>query len=1047
MTDIANLGIRIDSGDAKAAVDNLDKLTDAGKSAEGAAKRTGDAWSRAAQAIQGDTSQVVTLLKQLNNTQTAALTAMNNYVQSLAKASTASASVATNTTAAASAIGNTTTSTKSASDAIDDYIKKLETLNKSQLSASTSAKLYELATKGASAAQLNSAKSALDVQSAKQSSTAIDQQVQKLQDLVAVQGKSSREAELYRLTQAGASAEQLKAADSALRMGEAYKKASSATQTVINGLKAIALAAAAAVTAGLVIAHNAIEQAGKFKDLADQTGATAEEIAGLQQVSAKSGKSLDDVAAFSVKLTAALSKTDDESKRVGKGLAAIGLSFDDFKKKSPVEQLDAIAVALDKFKDGPGKAAALDAIAKGGAQLIPFLNDLAAAQDRQARLTDAQITVLDEYGKKQDETKDKIVALAQVVLAESIPALTTFTDYLIKSATEAAGLDSTSTKLGSNTGIRDFAQQSAVALVSLVERMETVVDALGTVGRAAQLAGTQARISFEIVNLLNPARGGRGLDGVKQAYTENQEALGKLSQSFQATIDKAKGGESKKLRELFDQQNRVGADPEIARLQARSRAAAEKPTIDTSNLSTDKTPKGKKDTSASQEAKAQLAADLDAIKNAQEKITNENSNAEKIIEAQRAAGLKDEQTYYAEKKRLLELSNAAQQDGMQQEIARLQQEQLTGKDAIENSKKIADAQAKLDKARANGTTAVQVLSIQEESAYNKVKVALLAARQAAEDYFDTVNRGYDREVAAIGGGDKNRSFQTAITQIEQKYQDQRRDLQNQRSQAELQSGGTLTAQAKKSFDDQLAIINEFQQKAVSSYTEYYAKLETKQKDFTLGAQEALANYYDESQNVFKQTQEAVTNSFKGMEDALVDFVTTGKLDFKSLIDSILKDIARIVIKQQITGPLANLLNDALGGKKSGSGDALDSLLSSNNAFGTGSGGSTGSLFSSLLSVFTGSGRAIGGPVSAGGLYPVNEKGTPEVLTTGGRQYLMMGSQGGSVSPSGNGGGGTVIQYLTVGDVPTLSVVRREMARTQQRSAAALQRSRAYGGAE
>jgi hypothetical protein len=52
-------------------------------------------------------------------------------------------------------------------------------------------------------------------------------------------------------------------------------------------------------------------------------------------------------------------------------------------------------------------------------------------------------------------------------------------------------------------------------------------------------------------------------------------------------------------------------------------------------------------------------------------------------------------------------------------------------------------------------------------------------------------------------------------------------------------------------------------------------------------------------------------------------------------------------------------------------------------------------------------RASGGPVSAGQLYQVNERG-PELLDVAGKQYLMMGAQGGSVTPNnqlGIGGGG------------------------------------------
>lgn len=45
------------------------------------------------------------------------------------------------------------------------------------------------------------------------------------------------------------------------------------------------------------------------------------------------------------------------------------------------------------------------------------------------------------------------------------------------------------------------------------------------------------------------------------------------------------------------------------------------------------------------------------------------------------------------------------------------------------------------------------------------------------------------------------------------------------------------------------------------------------------------------------------------------------------------------------------------------------------------------------------GRADGGPVSRGGLYQVNERG-PELLSIGDKSYLMMGGQGGHITPNG-----------------------------------------------
>jgi lambda family phage tail tape measure protein len=64
---------------------------------------------------------------------------------------------------------------------------------------------------------------------------------------------------------------------------------------------------------------------------------------------------------------------------------------------------------------------------------------------------------------------------------------------------------------------------------------------------------------------------------------------------------------------------------------------------------------------------------------------------------------------------------------------------------------------------------------------------------------------------------------------------------------------------------------------------------------------------DEAEDMASQTERLVRNAFKGMEDALVSFVTTGKFDFKSFADSIIADLLRIQIRQSITQPIANAL--------------------------------------------------------------------------------------------------------------------------------------------
>ena len=76
---------------------------------------------------------------------------------------------------------------------------------------------------------------------------------------------------------------------------------------------------------------------------------------------------------------------------------------------------------------------------------------------------------------------------------------------------------------------------------------------------------------------------------------------------------------------------------------------------------------------------------------------------------------------------------------------------------------------------------------------------------------------------------------------------------------------------------------------------------------------ALADYAEAAMDFGQQIGDALASAFKSAEDALVEFVKTGKLDIKSLVTSIIADFARIGIRGYIMGPLANMLGGIIGG--------------------------------------------------------------------------------------------------------------------------------------
>ena len=130
------------------------------------------------------------------------------------------------------------------------------------------------------------------------------------------------------------------------------------------------------------------------------------------------------------------------------------------------------------------------------------------------------------------------------------------------------------------------------------------------------------------------------------------------------------------------------------------------------------------------------------------------------------------------------------------------------------------------------------------------------------------------------------------------------------------------------------------------------------------ALDGLKKYKEGLSDIATRVSTMVTNSFKKMEDTLVNFVMTGKLAFNDLARSIIRDLARIAIQQTIMAPFTNWF---------------------------------GGLFKTGPKTVPG--KAMGGPVAAGQSYLVGERG-PELL--------RLGSKGGHITPNHQLGNTSVV---------------------------------------
>lgn len=339
-------------------------------------------------------------------------------------------------------------------------------------------------------------------------------------------------------------------------------------------------------------------------------------------------------------------------------------------------------------------------------------------------------------------------------------------------------------------------------------------------------------------------------------------------------------------------------------------------------------------------------------------------------------------------------------------VAAQQAELAAGKELTAGEKLAADVKAELE--RASGKLTAQqkqriLTDLDAALAVEKQTGAQRDAAKAAEAYAKALEQTqakaeglrrtmadsllsqreqYDDKLSVVGMGSQAAERVASRIKIEREYARYSRQLTE-----EAAKNQALESDAYKRG---LADIEVSLQRALEANERYYGRVDELRGSSMLGLSQAVANYSDNAADLFGQTEVLTNNALRGMEDSLVRFVQTGKLSFADLANSIVADITRMMVKQMMFNAISGMMSGSIGAGMANAmpGDSLDNFIGLNNGFGTMPG------------------RASGGSVASGSLYQVNEQG-PELLHTAGKTYLMMGSQGGSVTPHGGGGGAQV----------------------------------------
>lgn len=192
-----------------------------------------------------------------------------------------------------------------------------------------------------------------------------------------------------------------------------------------------------------------------------------------------------------------------------------------------------------------------------------------------------------------------------------------------------------------------------------------------------------------------------------------------------------------------------------------------------------------------------------------------------------------------------------------------------------------------------------------------------AIRQASESarYIEAINRELEIfqqqqnvEIAGIGMGDRQREQLERELSIRQEYAERRRQLEEAQ---QVES----TRLDQEQYEARLRALQDAEERQVAIVQDSAARRRDAESDWTNGAIRSLQNYADEANNVAESIGSTVTAAFRGMEDSLVEFVRTGKLDFRSLADSIISDLVRIAIQQAVLAPFGGWFSGLFGFSK------------------------------------------------------------------------------------------------------------------------------------